>query len=341
MEVRLSLRVPNAQTSRVPSFEWSTLRTDNDLQRKYEVTIKNKYSALCTEDMSATEEYEAFTQANAETAAELMIPKKKGKKSRFDQNHEVGRARKILEQATLKYHTSGTRAARKILTSARNELHAIYTRLDEEELIKKIEKIETTHLNNQHSVSWKIINDITGRKTAPSGKLKGDNDEERQLKWYNHFKNLLGEPPKADCEDEDIPIVFENLNIIDDAFTMEELSKAKTQLSEGKAAGNDGIVAEVIKRINVDDLLLHFCNRCHMRSEKPEQWSHINLVPIPKSGDLGVTDNYRGISLTQVTTKLMNRLILNRIRPVIDPRLRPNQNGFRSGRSTTAQVLAI
>ena len=34
-------------------------------------------------------------------------------------------------------------------------------------------------------------------------------------------------------------------------------------------------------------------------------------------------------------------MILNRIRPVLDPLLRPNQNGFRPGRSTTTHILAL
>ena len=34
-------------------------------------------------------------------------------------------------------------------------------------------------------------------------------------------------------------------------------------------------------------------------------------------------------------------MILNRIQPYIDPILRPNQNGFRSGRSTTSHILAL
>ena len=39
--------------------------------------------------------------------------------------------------------------------------------------------------------------------------------------------------------------------------------------------------------------------------------------------------------------KVINKMILNRIRPIIDPELRGNQNGFRPGRSTTTQVLAL
>ena len=38
---------------------------------------------------------------------------------------------------------------------------------------------------------------------------------------------------------------------------------------------------------------------------------------------------------------MYNRLMLNRIRKVIDPLLRNNQNGFRTGRSTIGQILAV
>lgn len=67
----------------------------------------------------------------------------------------------------------------------------------------------------------------------------------------------------------------------------------------------------------------------------------MNIIPVPKSGDLSNTNNYRGISLICIIAKMYNRLILNRIRTVIDPRLRRNQNGFRSNRTTVAQILAL
>ena len=45
--------------------------------------------------------------------------------------------------------------------------------------------------------------------------------------------------------------------------------------------------------------------------------------------------------MTQVASKIYNRLLLNRILPVIDKVLRPNQNGFRPLRSTSACILAL
>ena len=67
----------------------------------------------------------------------------------------------------------------------------------------------------------------------------------------------------------------------------------------------------------------------------------MNIVPVPKSGNLSNTNNYRGISLICIIAKLYNRLILNRIRGVLDIRLRINQNGFRPKRSTVGQILTL
>ena len=53
-----------------------------------------------------------------------------------------------------------------------------------------------------------------------------------------------------------------------------------------------------------------------MQCDKPPQWSCMNIIPVPKLGDLSVTDNYRGISLTYIMAKRFNRLILNRITEV-------------------------
>ena len=70
---------------------------------------------------------------------------------------------------------------------------------------------------------------------------------------------------------------------------------------------------------------------------KPKQWSILNIISIPKKGDISLGSNYRGISLTSLVAKTYNRMILNRIRP----HLRKNQNGFRSGRTRTSQILAF
>ena len=65
------------------------------------------------------------------------------------------------------------------------------------------------------------------------------------------------------------------------------------------------------------------------------------IIPFPKKGDLGLTKNYQGITLTSIVAKIYNALRRNRIKSKIDNILRKNQNDFRRNRSTTSQILTI
>ena len=44
----------------------------------------------------------------------------------------------------------------------------------------------------KHAQFWKLINDMTGRKSAKKGIIKGEHNEERINKCFNHFINILG-----------------------------------------------------------------------------------------------------------------------------------------------------
>lgn len=86
--------------------------------------------------------------------------------------------------------------------------------------------------------------------------------------------------------------------------------KVKDSLSEGKASGEDGIPPEVLKRCDLDDIVLDFCNMALVEEDTPRQWSVLNIIPIPKVGDLSLGGNYRGISLSSLVAKAYNKMIL-------------------------------
>jgi hypothetical protein len=52
-------------------------------------------------------------------------------------------------------------------------------------------------------------------------------------------------------------------------------------------------------------------------------------------------DNYSGISLTSILAETYNKMILNRLCPVLDPLLRNQQNGFWQNRTTMGQIIAL
>ena len=204
-----------------------------------------------------------------------------------------------------------------------------------------LQEVEKLDLHSKHRESWKLINNITGRKTSKQGIISGRTKEDRIKNWFSHFKKLLGKPAVDEQETEDLDAVFDNLGIDDKNFTIEELKAAKKSLREGKQCGPDNIPPEVPKQCDLDDIILKFANNLIENQSKPKQWSEIDMIPIPKSGDLSNTQNYRGISLTSVIAKIVNKMILNRLQEKLDGKLRPNQNGFRPGRSTTSHILAL
>ena len=51
--------------------------------------------------------------------------------------------------------------------------------------------------------------------------------------------------------------------------------------------------------------------------------------------------NYWEIMLTSIAAKMYNLMLVNRIRPEIDPILRKNKNVFRIKRSTSGNIATI
>ena len=60
-----------------------------------------------------------------------------------------------------------------------------------------------------------------------------------------------------------------------------------------------------------------------------------------QKGYLHLATNYRGISLTLTAAKIYNKLLLHRIRPVLENILCDNQNSFREKRSTAVQIFTL
>ena len=271
----------------------------------------------------------------------LYQQKKKLKKKKLSDDPRVEQARTEVQNAFKNYNKSTSAAEQPVLQDKRNHLNKVYNDLQEEELESMIRETEEADIRKQHRESWKLINNITGRKAAKKGIIKGNCREERLNNWHKHFSNLLGQESNTVEDNVEITNIFENLEIDDNEFTMEEVEIAKRKLQEGKQCGSDRIAPEVLKRCNLDDIILKYANKLLIEKVKPKQWSEIDMVPLPKSGDLSDTNNCRGISLSSIVAKFVNKMILNRIQTKMDKHLRPNQNGFRPGRSTNAHILAL
>ena len=103
-----------------------------------------------------------------------------------------------------------------------------------------------------------IMNEITGRKRTNSSQIQGTGSEDRKGKWLNHFKTLLVQPSSTAQNKGDVRQLFEELDIEKGPFTKEEFQRTKKKIKVGKAHGEDGVVPEVMKRCDFDDINLEF-----------------------------------------------------------------------------------
>ena len=316
-KLRLSLR-SKAVTPRKENYDWSLLKSDQVLQNRYSIQLHNRFSILQNELTDTIDDkYQHLITANKETAKEMLPKKAKRQKMKYSDDKRIKQARKNVATAYSCYTRNPTNETQEELNQKKGALEEVYSIVFGEELDQKVTQIEQSNRTNKHQGSWKLMNEITGRKTAKRAILKGRNKKERVKNWHGYFKELLGKPPKIINENQNINNVLDEneLNIKTGPFTNSEYENVRKQIKENKAAGPDGISPEVLKRCEINDIIIGFANKIIINHEKPTQLGESDMIPIPKKGDLSLPSNHRGISLSSIVTKVINRMILNRIQP--------------------------
>ena len=157
--------------------------------------------------------------------------------------------------------------------------------------------------------------------------------------WQNHFKELLGKQITS-TRHINLDENEQDLYIKRGLFTSDELLKATNRIQNSKAVGLDEIPAEIWKIPEMQELPLECCTHVYSQ-ETNQRWTEGCLIPFPKKGDIASLTYYRWITLKPIAATIYNLMLLNWIRPKIDPQLRKNQNGFRTNRSTSGQILTI
>ena len=107
-------------------------------------------------------------------------------------------------------------------------------------------------------------------------------------------------------------------------------------LRSGKAAGPDEIPAEAIKADieTAVQMLFSLFSKIWEKEEVPSQWKEGIIIKLPKKGDLRDCSNYRGIMLLSTPGKVLNRILLERMKEAVDPEL-----PWPAGRLPAEQIL--
>ena len=122
-----------------------------------------------------------------------------------------------------------------------------------------------------------------------------------------------------------------------------EVEAAVQSLKKGRSAGVDNIPAELVQTggENVITALTAICKKIWQTGEWPTPWIQSLVITLPKKGNLQQCQNYRTISLISHPSKVMLKIILNRLKPQAEKTIAEEQASFRAGKCTTKQIFNL
>ena len=350
-KLKLKLRSSKRQTAEKPQrFDVQKLKYQNK-RTEFILELHNRFEALqdLPEDEGIESQWNSIKTIYTDTAESTLGYHKPSHKEWISEETWE----KIEERKKLRAKILSTENVER-----RNELEISYQDLDRQvkRKARKDKRIFTEELANEaeqaakignSSKVYKITKKICGRNFQNSKPIKDKNgntltnEKEQAARWTEHFKEVLNQPSPAELPtiEEDDPVI--DLNT--DPPSKDEIKKTIKALKKNKAPGVDSIQAELLQA-NTDlsaEILCDFMRNIWNSENIPNQWQKGLIVKIPKKGDLGTCDNWRGITLLSIPSKIFTKILLNRIENEIDKKLREEQAGFRRNGGCIDQIFTL
>lgn len=168
------------------------------------------------------------------------------------------------------------------------------------------------------------------------------------LQWFDHFNQLFNDtdnPGELVFElNEDVNLSDVENTLFNGEITDEEILQAVKDLNPNKSSTGN-LVAEHF-RIGIHFLLPYIrklFNRLFQSGEFPESWSKSIIIPLHKKGSIHNPDNYRGIALLDIFSKLYIGILNKRVTFYVNAfdRISEAQAGFRKGYSTIDNAFVL
>ena len=327
-----SLRTNKGKPCKRPRFNWQKLQ-DPGTREQFQLELSNRFQALSLTDdsLNITQRYESFETAVREVAEEVVGKKEpNGLPSWVSEktiNFKIERD-KAKKNFTLSKSPQSRERWRKLNAS----LNDSYKTDEAAALNKQMEELRSADAKGNYTTTWKIIHTLSGKNTRQNVKVKmrdgtaPSSEEELLTEWKSFFSSILNNDSGVIPSELPLP-AEEDLPICADPPTREETTKAIAAMKANKAAGLDcAITAEALQGggDQMIDVIHKLCSEVYTTLSPPRQWLTNVIIPLPKKGDLSLMTNYRGISLMSIASKVYNKILLNRIRPHVDPLLRKN-----------------
>ena len=308
----------NSLLSQIDKYDSIISRLEND-HTTIDAVIKN-FSTNLFED--------AFTYFGKSFSSDSTQQTKHTNKSNPWFDNTCKTAKQNFNRAKHAYGHCQSEDNRKNLTCCRSTLNKAKRRakaIYKFEHGKRIQNIAKTNSKK----FWKEIKKFTKRKSKVSDKLTADD-------FLEHFSNVF-QSNDSDNSSSDFGQICNST--LDSAILQSELKDVISSLKSDKSPGIDGLVAEIFKCSFdiISPLLLKLFNIIFLNGIYPNSWSEGLITPIHKKDSIDDANNYRGITLINILSKIYSHILNNRLLKWAseNSKLSDCQFGFQKNKSTT------
>lgn len=236
---------------------------------------------------------------------------------------------------------------RTVFNRASQQLKRLINNIENQTLLQYLENL-SPNKDNERSL-WKAAKQ-SDKPINANYPIKNENgewiktDDLKADLFSKHLENIF-QPNETQMQEVNLPI-FPIPAVDIPQITEDEIIREIINLKAKKSPGFDLITAEILKEVS--SKTIEVINQLMKAALKlkyvPSVWKVAEVIMVCKPGKSPYElTSYRPISLLPIISKLFERILLNRIKPIIERNhLIPNhQFGFREKHSTMDQVHRI
>lgn len=201
----------------------------------------------------------------------------------------------------------------------------------------EIQKAKMAWVNKTKSKNlWKAVNTVLGKKTT-----------DPMLHLYSQFQNNAS---AATAINNSLALVFtasgpsphlrDGLDDWQINIRSSDVLRLLLSLKAGKASPDIPCLLYKAAADYMSAPLAHLFNRSVQERRVPNVWKTSTIIPVPKVATPSIKD-IRPISLTPIPIKLLEKIVLNSVKPALLAAYGPNQFGFRPNSSTECALACL
>ena len=310
------------------------LQENEEMRGNYRNRVRDRYTEgeRSDDEWNVEDKWDTLARAMVDTAEEML-------EGRERMARQEWMTEEILALMDRRREYKGVDEARYLELDV--QIRRACNEAKEDWMNRECDEIEDLRRRNPQKM-YERIKAVRGKKKWKVGNsiMKTDGTvaveiEEVLERWKEYIAELFED------ERDEQRIVEEPLE--GPAIMKDEIKKALRKMKMGKAAGEDGILVEMVRALGEwgEEHITQMAGCMYDTGERAKQMERSLLVTIPKKAGTLECSKHRTIAISSQISKVILRVVMERLRGKIRQEVGEEQFGFLEGKGTTNAIFVL